>query len=244
MARSKIEWLKNPDGSQGYSINPVKGLCPMDCKDLEGKPYCYARKLYRRFKWNPEIRFDETVLTQALYKTKVGDKIFVGSTMELFGDWIKFDWLLRIIEYTMMYPSRTFIFLTKQPQNLPIKFPPNCWVLVSATDQHQYLTGLCYLRQIEATVRGFSFEPLLHKINTSYDTLDWNILGSQTQPVKHPPLEWVNLILQYAREFETPVFVKSPMAEYFGINRKEFPVSTGLRGNCERTDKMRNENGH
>lgn len=38
MNRTKIEWVKNPDGSQGYSWNPITG-CLASCG------YCYARKL-------------------------------------------------------------------------------------------------------------------------------------------------------------------------------------------------------
>jgi len=38
MNRTKIEWVKNPDGSQGYTWNPITGC-------LNGCPYCYARKL-------------------------------------------------------------------------------------------------------------------------------------------------------------------------------------------------------
>lgn len=36
MPKSKIEWTD-------YSINPIKGLCPVACKDNQGKSYCYAR---------------------------------------------------------------------------------------------------------------------------------------------------------------------------------------------------------
>jgi len=36
--RTKIEWVKNPDGSQGYTWNPITGC-------LNGCPYCYASKL-------------------------------------------------------------------------------------------------------------------------------------------------------------------------------------------------------
>jgi protein gp37 len=38
MNRTKVEWVKNPDGSQGYSWNPITGC-------LAGCEYCYARKL-------------------------------------------------------------------------------------------------------------------------------------------------------------------------------------------------------
>ncbi len=36
MNHTKIEWCD-------YTINPVKGLCPMACKDNQDKEYCYAR---------------------------------------------------------------------------------------------------------------------------------------------------------------------------------------------------------
>ena len=53
MSKSRIEWLRDPiTGKQGFSINPVKGLCPVACKDNDGKEYCYARRMYKRFKWN------------------------------------------------------------------------------------------------------------------------------------------------------------------------------------------------
>ena len=38
MNRTKIEWVRNPDGSQGYTWNPITGC-------LNGCPYCFARKL-------------------------------------------------------------------------------------------------------------------------------------------------------------------------------------------------------
>ena len=38
MNRTTIEWVKNPDGTQGYTWNPITGC-------LNGCPYCYARKL-------------------------------------------------------------------------------------------------------------------------------------------------------------------------------------------------------
>jgi len=38
LQHTKIEWVKNPDGTQGYTWNPITGC-------LNGCPYCYARKL-------------------------------------------------------------------------------------------------------------------------------------------------------------------------------------------------------
>jgi protein gp37 len=78
MQKSKIEWTD-------YTINPVKGLCPVACS------YCYARRMYKRFKWDETIRMLEKPFGDKFYKP--GDRVFVGSTMDLFGDWIKPDWL-------------------------------------------------------------------------------------------------------------------------------------------------------
>jgi len=38
MNKTKIEWVKNPDGTPGYTWNPITGC-------LNGCDYCYARKL-------------------------------------------------------------------------------------------------------------------------------------------------------------------------------------------------------
>ena len=48
-----IEWCRNADGTPGYTLNPVKGMCPVDCKNQDGKPYCYARRIYRWLKLDP-----------------------------------------------------------------------------------------------------------------------------------------------------------------------------------------------
>jgi len=64
-------------------------------------------------------------------------------------------------------PQHTFLFLTKCPQNLLVwsPFPPNCFVGVSVTRNNQLENALKYLKQIEATVKFISFEPLLERIN-------------------------------------------------------------------------------
>lgn len=159
MGKTRIEWCT-------YSINPVKGLCPVACKDNQGKEYCYARRIYKRFGWNPEIRFDVKPLLD-VEKIKKPSRIFVGSTMELFGDWVKPEWMEKIfwrIKY--VYPRHTFIFLTKCPENLSFwsPYPSNVWLGVSATNQEQYDKAIHYLKDIQASVKFLSFEPLLEHI--------------------------------------------------------------------------------
>lgn len=225
MSKTKIEWCD-------YTINPVKGLCPMACS------YCYARRMYKRFKWNPAITYDNTVWHKL--SGKPGDKYFVGSTMELFGDWIDPWGMKEIFEGVKSYPERTFIFLTKQPQNLSLwsPFPENCWVGVSATNWIQFSEGLGHLMTTKASLKFLSFEPLLERVEMDMlqkmlfpKVVNWVIIGQQT-PVKKttmPKISWVKEIVEAADKASIPVFLKDnlkplllPMLDAPFL-RQEFP---------------------
>jgi len=218
MNKSKIEWCD-------YSINPVKGLCPVTCKDNQGKEYCYARRMYKRFKWNPEIRYDETLLT---YEHKPqfpdGSRVFVGSTMELFGHWVDPKWLNDIFhDCWSRYPKVTFIFLTKQPQELRKQspFPRNCWIGCSATNSEQAVRAMTELDFIDARVKFLSLEPLLNNDGytpweyIAFSKVNWVIIGQQT-PVKKatmPKISWVEEIVRTSDKAGIPVFLKNNLRD-------------------------------
>ena len=59
-------------------------------------------------------------------------------------------------------PQHTFLFLTKQPQNL-IKwspFPDNCWVGVTACNASDAIRANKYMAKIQANVKYLSIEPM------------------------------------------------------------------------------------
>ena len=215
-------------GWADFTVNPVRGLCPLACKDMAGKEYCYARRMYKRFYWPPEIWFAASTLWQ-IERLKKPSRIFVGSTMELFGPWVRWEWLNAIFVTAQKHPQHTFIFLTKMPLELQnwSPFPDNAWVGFSATNQAQYNEGIVGMAGVKAAVKFVSFEPLLQPIHPvgAYDLseLNWVILGSQTQPVRHPHREWVTEIIRSANSADIPVFLKEPLASYLGIERKENP---------------------
>ncbi len=228
MGKTRIEWTD-------YSINPVKGFCPMACEDNRGKEYCYARRMYKRFKWNPEIRFDELWIP-TLANIKQPSRIFVGSTIELFGDWVKYWWLKTIFDWCLWYPQHTFIFLTKQPRNLAkwSPFPPNCWVGVSATNYTMASGARYYLRHLKATVKFLSVEPLLEPLEDRRGCqfefigsgISWVIVGQCTpvSPSTIPKREWIYEIIEAADKARIPVFIKDNLKPMFGqIVRQEFP---------------------
>jgi len=141
MNKTKIQWVKNPDGTQGYTWNPVTG-CLNNCS------YCYARKLaygrlkekylankeyigmvggayprqgehdpfYPRF-W-PERLYDKGLgMCEASFKKR---GIFVCDMGELFGDWVPREWQDQIFSVIKANFWHRFYLLTKQPQILAI----------------------------------------------------------------------------------------------------------------------------
>jgi protein gp37 len=202
--KTKIEWCD-------YTINPVKGLCPVACD------YCYARRMYKRFKWNPEIRFDDQVLFGLPEKPA---RIFVGSTMELFGDWVKPNWWDFIIQTVALYPQHTFIFLTKRPERLPQLWPDNCWVGVSTPTAWAFDEAIERLERIQAPVKFLSFEPLCDRIDIEPGQLTragvkWVILGRET-PVRsceHLPWQWFKEVVEAADAAGIPVFLKDNLSK-------------------------------
>ena len=205
MQKTKIEWCD-------YSWNPVKGLCPNACW------YCYARAMYKRFKWNPRIRADD----KAFCAPSPGKptRIFVGSTIDLFHPQIPSPWLHKIIWRAGTEPDHTFIFLTKNPARYAeFDFPKNCWLGTTVT-RREDMGKICHLGRKENIV-FISYEPLLDHIAFPSDWVDWVIVGAMTGPGanKHQPhKEWVEKIVRRAKRdgINIPVFLKNNLKPIWG----------------------------
>lgn len=194
-----------------WTSNPVKGYCPNAC------PYCYARAMYDRFKWDKTIRLDQLECF-TWSKAKPGEKIFVGSTIDLFGEWIPDYWMEFILGQVDRHPALTFIFLTKFPQNLAKwnPWPENCWVGATATDNNSLIGALCELKKVDSDVRFISLEPFLKPIvDDPWLCIDWLIIGAQTNPTVMPKPEWVQEIVEAADKAGIKVFLKDNLWSIF-----------------------------
>lgn len=213
MQKSKIEWCD-------YSLNPVKGICKYNC------PYCYAIRMYKRFKWNPEIRLDENAF-DGIENLKAGSKIFVGSTHDIFGDWIPLDWIRAIIMKAARNPQLTFIFLTKNPKRYSdFDFPKNCWIGYSTTGTLFHKWDYKHMDNIKFV----SLEPIKEPMNIYLKDyaqridFNWLIVGAETGNRKGKYQfvhEWLWDILDFANKTKIPLFLKDNLGKRLQI--KEFP---------------------
>jgi len=190
MQHTKIEWVKNPDGSQGFTWNPITGC-------LNGCEYCYARRLAngrlkQRYLANERIAginphesvpyipagmrelelrnpFYPRFWEDRFYKMPMYGKpkgIFVCDMSDLFGIGIPEEWTRMILTRIKMSEGHRFYLLTKQPQNLTkfSPFPENCWVGVTATNAKMAEEAGFWLWEVKSKVKFISFEPLLEQI--------------------------------------------------------------------------------
>lgn len=205
--KTKIEWCD-------YTVNPIKGICKYGCD------YCYAIRLYKRFKWNPEIRLDMSTFG-GIENLKAGSKIFIGSTHDLFGDWILDDWINQIILEAGRHPNIIFIFLTKNPKRYRnFMFHKNMWLGYSTT-------GALY-HEWDTThgdnIKFISIEPMAGELtNTSYlHNINWVIIGAETGNRKGKVKldnQWLYDALGKLDKLNIPVFIKNNA----GGVRQEYP---------------------
>ncbi len=254
MNRTPIEWVKNPDGTQGYTWNPITGC-------LNGCPYCYARKLANtrlksRYLANLNIALPHEkphdAFSDPFYPRLWLDRmdapfakkprgIFVCDMADLFGIGIPEAWTQLVMDRIKANPQHRYYLLTKQPQNLAqwSPFPPNCRVGVSVTSSDMMAGAFGGLDFVSATIKYISFEPLLSAAGVEavlgayhYRWLDWLIIGGQTKPTVMPKKEWVDALINAAGIADIPVFLKDSLKPLYpeGL-RQEMPIIKRRRRN-------------
>jgi len=243
---------QSSDGNIGwtdYTWNPVRGLCPVNCKLPDGRSYCYARAMYKRFKMNPEVRLEIEELRPTAWKhlfkkfPKKPSKIFVCSTIEIFHPLIKKAWRDWIFKSISLHPQHTFQILTKMPENIDRPMPDNVWLGVSVTCLADYHERIHFLSDVKAKIKFMSIEPLLElsrvldgagrtTFRSSIEVpgwLGWVIVGKLTGHGKvfDPKKYWIEELVERARNTITPIFLKNNLISIVGkeyvMKYQEFP---------------------
>lgn len=225
---TRIEWVKNPDGTQGQSWNPITGCTKISpgCKN------CYAERMARRLAGRagyPEIphHFDVTLRPDRLdipLKRKKPTIYFVPSMGDLFHKNVPVGFIRRVFKTMAAADWHTFQVLTKRSERLSefcrspwyrnlrhIYGLNNVWLGVSI-ENPAYSFRSHYLREIPAAVRFISFEPLLISF-ADYpgvlDDVDWVIVGGESGPGARPMHpDWAKSIRNQCQVASVPFFFK------------------------------------
>jgi len=210
MKATKIEWTDK-------TWNPATGCSKVSA----GCANCYAEIMARRlqamgmekYKNGFEVSLHYDVLCEPAHWRKP-HIIFVCSMSDLFHEDVPFEFIdevMNVIEFT---PQHNYQILTKRAQRMALYFetrviPKNAWLGVTV-DIINSKNRIDYLRNLNATIKFLSCEPLLEDLGTiNLQGIDWVIVGGESglkaRPMKE---EWVLSIMKQTNEQEAAFFFK------------------------------------
>lgn len=210
MSNTKIEWTER-------TWNPITGCTKysMGCEN------CYAEKMARRLcaMNNEKYRngFEVTLHVDELrepLKWKKPSTVFVCSMSDMFHQDVPFEFVDKIMATIKSTPQHNFQLLTKRADRMAEYFksklvPKNVWIGVTV-EAAKYKDRVDYIRDINASVKFISCEPLLDdigEINTK--GIDWIIVGGESGNCARPMKEeWVVSIKEQATRGSVAFFFK------------------------------------
>ncbi len=208
---SKIEWTEQ-------TWNPTTGCT----KISPGCKHCYAEVMARRLHAMGASGYDNGFklalhperITQPLKRRKP-TVYFVNSMSDLFHHDIPDSFLDDVFAVIDQTPQHTYQVLTKRAERLPEYFasrrcPPNVWLGVSVEDRAYGVPRIDHLRQVDATVRFLSVEPLLEDLGPlDLSGVHWVIVGGESGHKARPMEEaWVENVKRQADRAGVAFFFK------------------------------------
>ena len=209
--KTKIEWVRNDDGTLGSTWNPVSGCT----KVSSGCRSCYAETIAHRF-WGErkftDVQCHEDRLTIPLH-WKRPRRIFVNSMSDLFHEDVPEYFISDVFGTIGIAKQHTYLVLTKRPERMravicdmdtfiketgyPGGFAtryPHVHFGVSCEDQATADERIPLLLQTPAAVRFLSCEPLLNHVDIGMYLSRSNMPGLSLLPGFKDPLpglDWV-----------------------------------------------------
>ena len=211
MKKSKIEWTEE-------TWNPTTG-CD---KVSSGCKNCYAETMAKRLQaigvrgYENGFKFSlmSERLEQPLNKRKP-TKYFVNSMSDLFHEDIPIKFLDEIFKVIEQTPQHIYQILTKREDKMEKYFttkkvPSNVWLGVTVEDRKSGLPRIDKIRNINASIKFLSIEPLLEDLGRiNLKVINWVIVGGESGPKARPmEEEWVINILKQCEKMKIPFFFK------------------------------------
>ena len=210
MRTTKIEWTEQ-------TWNPSVGCN----KVSSGCQNCYAEIMARRLKAmgtkGYENGFEFTTMPERLEQPlniKKPTKFFVNSMSDLFHEKMPFAYLDAIFDIVEKTPWHTYQILTKREKVMAEYFqdkvlPKNVWLGVTV-ENSKTKHRIDYLRNINASIRFISIEPLLEDVGSlNLDNIHWVIVGGESG-LKARPMRsnWALNIKKQCEQQDTVFFFK------------------------------------
>jgi len=141
--------------------------------------------------------------------------IFAIDMGDIFGPFVPAAWIWDLMGIIKDCPQ-IFQILTKFPDNLLYwthanDLPENVWAGVTVTNQPMVRSALYCLSNIDTAVKYICVEPLQERIIIDLESIDWMIIGAQTDPLVLPEKQWVAELLEEASRHNTRVFLKKSL---------------------------------
>ncbi len=216
---SAIEWTE-------ATWNPITGCT----KFSRGCINCYAKRMARRLAGRygyPEDDPFRLTLHPSRLSQPLGWKgnhiIFVCSMSDVFHDDVPSGYIDQILEVIEKCPRHIFQILTKRAERLLEisrqigEWPENAWIGVTV-EANEYKQRIDLLRQIKASIRFLSCEPLLDDLGIlNLEKIDWVIVGGESGWNSRPMhSEWAASIRDQCLTRNIPYFFK----QWGGSNKK------------------------
>jgi protein gp37 len=161
-----------------------------------------------------EVTLQPDRLSQPLKRRKP-TVYFVNSMSDLFHDKVPADFIEQVFDVIKRTPLHRYQVLTKRPKRMveffrKRKVPSNAWMGVSVEDRKYGIPRIDLLREIDATIRFLSIEPLLEPLgNVDFSDIHWAIVGGESGPGARPMhITWVRAIRDECLEQRVPFFFK------------------------------------
>lgn len=210
MKTTKIEWTE-------ATWNPSIGCS----KVTDGCKNCYAQVMAKRLQAMGAAGYEDGFAFKTLperlcqpVSVKKPTKFFVNSMSDLFHEEMPVKYLDKVFETITATPQHHYQILTKREQALKRYFskktaPANVWLGVTV-EHSQTKRRIDVLRNIEASVRFISIEPLIGDVGKLDLTgIHWVIVGGESGVSARPMKpEWAVNIQQQCAEQKVAFFFK------------------------------------
>jgi len=211
MNKTKIEWTEE-------TWNPTTGCT----KVSDGCKFCYAKTMAKRLKAmgmpGYENGFKFSLMPERLeqpFKKKKPTKYFVNSMSDLFHEEMPKVFLDKIFNVIEQTPQHIYQILTKRDKKMAEYFinrsvPKNVWLGVTPENKKDGLPRIDNLRNVDASVKFLSIEPLLEDLGkVNLQGIDWVIVGGESgNRARLMKEEWAVNIKDQCKKAKVPFFFK------------------------------------